>query len=63
MLLKDTDPEEIKDTYRMPSNYHDYDMSSNLRVCNMFSGSQNSHFFCNMEGIKNPYILIWAREL
>jgi hypothetical protein len=35
MSLKDTDREETTDTYRMPSNYHDYDLALHPHVCDM----------------------------
>lgn len=70
MSLKDRDREEITDTYRMPSNYHDYDvplhphaydMPSDLSVYNELSRSQNNNFYVIWKVSKYLYILIWAR--
>jgi len=60
MSLKDRDCEEITDTYRMPSNYHVYDMPSDVSVYNKLSGSQNSNFYVVWRVSKYLYILIWA---
>lgn len=35
MSLKDTHHEEITDTYRVTSNYHDYDMPLHHHACDM----------------------------
>lgn len=69
MSLKDTDREEITDTYRVTSNYHDYDMPlhhhacdmpSDLSVYNKLSGSQNSNIYVIWR-VSKYNILIWAR--
>jgi len=67
MSLKDRDCEEIIDTYRMPSNYHVYDMPLHPHACDMpsdvsvhnkLSGSQNSNFYVVWRVSKYLYILI-----
>jgi len=67
MSLKKRDHEEITDTCRMPSIYHNYDMClhshacdmpSDLSVYNKLSGSQNSSFYVIWRVSKYLYILI-----